>query len=134
MPKILSCKRGIVLFITLGMLLVVMALANVILSIISSQSRLTHHQASRIQAYYASQAAVNYTLEKLRTGDANWIPSPDTIPNTRTHTLCRSGCDINEPDLPAPIQRVDITIEAAGSGIANTRRLKAAATYTYTPS
>jgi len=133
MFKIRFKKKGVVLLIVLGMLLVVASLTTVILSLILSHSRLTHHQTSRIQAYYASQAGIIYALEKLRTGDTNWIPSPDTSPNTRTRTLCRSGCDVNEPDLPNPIQQVAIVIEAAGTGISGTRRLKATATYTYTP-
>lgn len=54
----------------LGTLLVVVILANVILSTILSQSRLTHHQISRIQAYYAAMAGMNYALEQLRLG--NW--------------------------------------------------------------
>lgn len=129
-------KKGIVLLLILGTLLVVLSLATVIISIIMSHARLTHHQTSRIQAYYASLAGVNYALEKLRVGDANWIPSPDAAPNTRTRILCRSGCiapNVNDPDLPNSIQQVTIVIEAAGTGISGTRRLKATAAYTYTP-
>ena len=126
-------KKGVVLFIVLGTLLVVANLNIVILSLILSHARLTLHQTSRIQAYYAAQAGMNYALEKLRTEDTNWIPFPDTSPNTRTRTLCRSGCDVNEPDLPNSIQQVAIVIEAAGTGISSTRRLKATTTYTYTP-
>lgn len=121
------------LFIVLGMLMVVVALANIILNIISSQSRLTHHQASRIQAYYAAWAGMNYAIEKLRVGDTNWIPSPDTGTNTRVRTLCRSGCDVNEPDLPTSIQQVSITVYAAGTGISGTRKLTVTTDYTYTP-
>jgi hypothetical protein len=59
-------KQGIVLFIVLGTIFIVIILGNIILSIILSQSRLTHHQISRIQAYYAAQAGINYALEMLR--------------------------------------------------------------------
>jgi len=66
-------KRGVVLFIVLGVVLVGVILAAVILSIVSSQSRLTHHQVSRIKAYYAAKGIMNYANEKLRKGD--WVPS-----------------------------------------------------------
>jgi len=122
-----------VLFFVLGTLLIVVIFASIVLNLILSNARLTYHQTSRIQAYYAAMAGTNYALEKLRTGDTNWIPSPDTSPNTRIRTLCRSGCDVNEPDLPNSIQQVAIVIEAAGTGISGTRRLKATATYTYIP-
>lgn len=131
MFKIRFNKKGVVLVIVLGTLLVVVSLATVILSIILSQARLTHHQTSRIQAYYATQAGMNYALEKLRLGDVNWIPSPDTAPNTRTRTLCKSGCDVNDGDIPYPVA---ITIGAAGTSIGGVgRKITITTTYTYTP-
>lgn len=127
-------KKGIALFIVLTLLLVVIVLAGVVLNIMLIQFRLSHHQISRIQAYYAAQAGVNYALEKLRLGnDPDW-PAVGSY----TRFLCRSGCsgpgDINDSDLPAPIQQVEIIISNPGSGIAGTRPVSARATYTYTPS
>ena len=124
-------KKGIMLFIVLGTLLVVMTFASIILSLILSHARLTHHQTSRIQAHYAAMAGINYALEKLRLGnDPNWQAG------TYTHKLCRSGCaeagDINDSDLPSSIQRVEITV---GLPVANgTRPISAKAIYTYTAS
>ncbi len=54
----------------LGTILIIVVLANVILSIILSQTRLTHHQISRIQAYYAALGGMNYALDMLRRGPA----------------------------------------------------------------
>jgi len=54
----------------LATIMIVIILANIVLSIVLSQTRLTHHQVSRIQAYYAGLAGMNYALEQLRTG--NW--------------------------------------------------------------
>lgn len=71
MPRINAANRGIVLLLVLGMLLVVIALANVFLNIILNQSFFTHHQTSRIQAYYAAQSGINYALERLRNG--SWV-------------------------------------------------------------
>jgi len=61
--------------VVLATLSVVVILANVVLSIISSQSRLTQHQVGRIQAYYAALAGMNYAYEMLRRGPAagGWI-------------------------------------------------------------
>ncbi|MDP2923161.1 MAG: hypothetical protein Q8O30_05505 [Candidatus Omnitrophota bacterium] len=100
-------KSAVALFVVLGTLLIVVILANVVLSFIFSQSRLTHHQVSRIQASYAAQAGMNYALDRLRTG--NWtMPSP-----SYTRYLCR-GCtgagNIDEPDLPLSVQNVTITV------------------------
>jgi hypothetical protein len=67
-------KKGIVLFIVLATVLIIVILSGVILSIISSQSRLTHHQASRIKAYYAGKGIMNYALEMLRKGSpGGWV-------------------------------------------------------------
>jgi len=127
----------------LGTLLVAVILANVILTIISSQSRLTHHQVSRIQAHYAAMAGVNYALEMLRINDPNWL-----IPSS-PHNLC-NGCaapaDINEPNLPASVTNVAIRVIAPGAGTPGcdttavpsvpagvTACVQATATYTYTP-
>ncbi|MDO8488931.1 MAG: hypothetical protein Q7S42_02315 [Candidatus Omnitrophota bacterium] len=122
-------KKGIILLIVLGVILLVVSLTTVILRIISNQSRLTHHQVSRIQAQYAAKAGVIYALDKLRRNDdVGWPASGEYI-----KTMCRSGCDINEPDLPNSIQQVDITIYDTGTGISGTRKISAKTTYTYTP-
>lgn len=130
MPKY---KKGVILFIVLGVLMVVVVLTTVILRIISSQSRLSYHQLSRIQAHYAAKAGVVYALEKLRlNNDANWLPTGEY-----THTMYKSGAanpgDFNEPDLPNSIQRVDITVYAPGLGVSGTRKVSATAVYTYLP-
>lgn len=87
-------KKGTALLMVLATLLVVVALANVILLIISSQSRLTHHQIGRIQAYYAAQAGINYALENLRTGTwtAGSCPSP-------------AGCSLSDPSFSTNISQ-----------------------------
>lgn len=114
-----SNKRGVVLFIVLATLMIVIVLANVILNIMSSQSRLTHHQVSRIQSYYAAQAGMNLALERLRTG--TW--------NTGTYSLCKSGCTVNDTDIP---YRVDINISDPNP-TTNIRTITFTTTYTYAP-
>ena len=116
------------MILILGVILVVVWLANIALVLISSQSRFTHHQVSRIQAFYAAQAGINYALERIREGDANWIPaSGETI----TKDLCnQSSCDVEDSEIPF---YVEISIGPPGSGPGNTTPVSATATYTYSP-
>ena len=111
-------EKGVVLFIVLAALFVVVILANIVLSLIASQSRLTHHQVSRIQAYYAAKAGVIYGLEQLRTG--NWVPGTDCRPNNP----CLlgpppAGGTCLDPDFtryfPASINSVNIVLRQAGT-------------------
>ena len=126
-------KRGVVLFIVIMSIIIVSILASVVLTIVLNQFRLTHHQVSRTQAYYASQAGVNYAIEKLRLGAANWT---STGAFTRrmcwTTTGCSSPGDILEVDLPRSIEYVEITVWTVNSGINNTRTIQSKASYTYT--
>jgi len=98
-------KSGVALFIVLATFFVIVILANVILNIMLSHSRLTHHQVSRIQAYYAAQAGVNYALEMLRSG--GWVytvgpPAVNSCPNP-------GGCLINDGNFPNSIVSFDGT-------------------------
>ena len=127
-------KKGVILFIVLGVIIVSTLLAAVILKTISNQSRLTHHQVSRIQAQYAAKAGVLLALDKLRIGDVAW-PATGT-----TKRMCKqvigpdcSTPDILEPNLPNSIQYVEITVGALNSGISETQKVSAKAVYTYTP-
>lgn len=106
----------------LGTILVVVILINIVLSIISSQARLTHHQVSRIQAYYAGQAALNLAFEKLRTGD--W--------EIGSFSLCKpelGPCTVTDPDIP---YRVDIVIDTDSSN-PDLKRVTLNTNYTYSP-
>ena len=82
-------RKGVLLFIVLGTIIVVATLATVILRIILSQSRLTHHQISRIQAQYVAKAGMVYALEMLRTNAWTYSPTnscPDGTPCVVTDT------------------------------------------------
>ena len=125
-------NKGIVLLIVLATLLVVTILGNIILNTVLSQSRLTHHQISRIRAYYATQAGMNYAIEMLRLG--NWTPDPN--PNGITKHYCINGnvdaaiaCldTINDSDIPYHVQ---IAIGPVNSGINNTAKLEVKTDYT----
>ena len=123
-------KKGIVLLIVIGTVFIVIFLANVVLSIITSHSRLTHHQVSRIQAHYASMAGINYALEKLRTGD--WIAG--THCTSATDPPCSPELDLNNDFKPASIKSVSIVIrQSASPGCpGNSTCVSATADYAYT--
>jgi hypothetical protein len=108
---------------------VVVVLSSVILYLVSSQSRLTHHQVSRIQAYYASLAGINYARERLRinTWTTASCPPPD-------------GCTLSDSNFPNSIQNRQVTIVIRTPGSAgcvnppgNSACISATAIYTYTP-
>jgi len=135
-PKtIINNDKGMILLMVLSTILIVVALANVILTLITSQSRLTHHQVSRIQAYYAAQAGMNYALERLRNG--SWTFSPNSC-------LGPADCIISDNNFPPAIREVRIIFCPAGSVCAPVTTIcsppaglnfciNTTAIYTYTP-
>lgn len=138
-------KKGVILFIVIGIIMVVSVLATVMLRIISSQSRLTHHQVSRIQAQYAAKAGVLYALDKLRRGDdLSWSATIPAVPVVKRMCKqvaapdCNAAGVIIESNLPNSIKYIDIYVydplaPAPNQGISGTRKVSAKADYTYTP-
>jgi Tfp pilus assembly protein PilX len=141
-------KKGVVLMIILGVVLIVALLGGVILNIVLSQSRLTHHQISRIQAYYASQAALNYAIEKLRNGE--WVAGTNCTgaPACTPTAVWPVGAAVNNFYLdtandyfPASIQGMTLIITPAQYTVPanpcyfNDRKacISVTTTYTYTP-
>lgn len=111
MPRPGKNNKGVALFLVLATLLIVIIMANVIMAVMSSQSRLTHHQVSRIQAYYAALGGVNYAYDMLRKG--NWpIPDPSA---TNTYDICRNAATgpqdcIEDTTIPRTIDNIQISI------------------------
>ncbi len=103
----------------LATIVVVVLLASAILTMTLSQSRLTHHQASRIQAYYAAQAGMVYAYERLRQGLWTSASCPDASP-----------CYINDNDFSKalisfdadPTHKVRISFCPTGTYCANVNR------------
>jgi Tfp pilus assembly protein PilX len=119
--------KGVMLFMVLATLLIVVIVVNGILSLVLTNYRKTYHHVSRIKAYYAAFAGMNLALEKLRGGF--WASDSGS---PYTYSLCsqfqRSNCDVNDTDIPWP---VDISISAANaSGI---RTVNLTTNYTFTP-
>jgi len=142
----MSGKKGMVLYMVLASILVALVLASSILNLILSQSRFSHHQTSRVQAYYAALAGANYAFERLRSGNqpSCWPASPST---DTTHYICKSvgsctagPCDLNDDSLPHSVSQVNITVcgtcappTCCGTGPSGTLKISSKATYTYTP-
>lgn len=87
-----SGERGIVLYMVLLAIFIALLLGASVLGIMSSHTRLTHHQVSRIQAYYVAKAGMVYTLEALRTNA--WTVSSCPPP---------AGCDVDDPTFPPSV-------------------------------
>lgn len=131
-------NKGIMLFIVLGVLLIVTVLASVVLNLILSNYRLTHHQTNRIRAYYATMGGINYALEMLRIG--NW-----TVPaSNRTNALICMGptwagtltnCNLTDSglsyDINVTIGNMSSSLGSAPA-IAGTAPISANAEFTYT--
>ena len=124
-------KKGMALLAVLVVLLVVVALANVMLSIMLNQSRLTHHNVSRIRAYYAAMAGIRLAYENLRT--KSWAYSSSYCINP-TNAACNSLPLLNKVSDPAIPYEVMITIGNAppgGGGPGGTTPISATANYLY---
>ncbi len=97
-------EKGIVLLLVLSLIMIGAVLAGVIMNITLSHFELTRHKVQRIRAYYAALAGMNLAFEQLRVGNSSWTAGGN-------HTLCESGCDVNDADIP---YRVDINITPTG--------------------
>ena len=125
-------RKGVALALVLMIILVVVILSNVTLSIMNSQNRFTHHQVSRLQAYYACQAAMNLAFERMRK-DGNFA-SFSLCTNPGACAAPNGGNAIYDGEIPF---RVDVTIDGVGTSIGNGaatgRRVTIFTDYRYTP-
>jgi hypothetical protein len=109
-------QKGMALFIVLGTILVVVILANVMLTIMLSHFRLTHHQLSRIRAYYSAIAGMNMAFDNLRTG--LWLPGNSYI--------------LNDPDIPYPVTITIGPVAGPAETFPNVAPINITTNYTYT--
>jgi Tfp pilus assembly protein PilX len=118
MSNSMSGKKGVVLYLVLASILVALVLASTILNLILNQARFSHHEVSRVQAYYAALAGANYAFEGVRSGNppSCWLPSSTTT----THYICKTGgtgacatpgsCDLTDDKLPLSVSQVAISL------------------------
>lgn len=134
-------KKGAILFIALAVVIIVVILSGVILSIVSSQSRLTNHQVNRIKAYYATKGIMNYVNEKLRTGA--WVGDPAASGAVNRYACFEKGCldsrtvfnnSYKIPDDADIPYKILVTIYPQNKALSNTvTRFDIKTEYTYTP-
>ncbi|MCM8791624.1 MAG: hypothetical protein NC826_00490 [Candidatus Omnitrophica bacterium] len=94
-----TSNKSVALVYVLGVLVAMMAIASLIITIFLSQFRLSHHHTSRMQAYYAAMAGINYAFEKVRTGQIG----PTQAYNYTLH----------DEDFPVTVRNKNVYIEVA---------------------
>lgn len=130
-------RKGFIIFIVLGVIMVVAVLATVSLRIISNQARLTHHQVGRVQAQYAAKAGMVYALDQLRRGAWVYAPPANSCKNT-------GDCPIVDATFPKSVKSVNVIFCPQGSICPGSAKpcdppagiafcINTAADYTYTP-
>ena len=70
-------RKGVILVVIIGVMLVIFTLALAALFLMTQQSRIAEHKIKRTKAFFAAQAGMVYALEQLRKGDA--IVSPHSV-------------------------------------------------------
>jgi Tfp pilus assembly protein PilX len=114
------------LYLVLAVLIVVVLVAGMFLNLVLSQTRLTHHQVTRTQAYFAARMGMNYAIEMLSRNDTEWPPT-----GTYNRTICKTaGCNKTEPDLPDSIRNVTIFVGDVNA-TTNTRPVNITIDYRY---
>jgi hypothetical protein len=131
----LKLNRSVAIFFVVVTIVVVLILATFILSTMTNQSRLTHHQISRIQAFYACKAGINYAVDKLRLGSATGGWNTSSCPSP-------GGCTYSDTDFPSSISGRQVVITIIPSGqpgcltppTGSIACINVSATYTYSAS
>jgi hypothetical protein len=131
----LKSNKSVAIFLVVVTIIVVLVLATFLLNVMTNQSRLTHHQISRIQAFYACKAGINYTLDKLRLGTSTGGWNTASCPSP-------GGCTYTDSDFPSSISSKQVVITIIPSGqpgcltppAGSIACISASTTYTYTSS
>ncbi|MFA6349596.1 MAG: hypothetical protein WCY12_01545 [Candidatus Omnitrophota bacterium] len=100
-------QSGVALLFVLSVIMIVVILGNLVLNFVLSQSRLSHHQVSRIRAYYAATAGMNLAYEKFRLGE--WDSNPGSITGYCINgqvALSGQACaeTVTDTDIPYNVQ------------------------------
>lgn len=112
--------KGIAIYIVIVILLIVVALAAIAVVVMRSQTTLTQHQVTRIQAYYAGLGGLAYAYDSLTRNPVCWPATGDiafTICREAADANCGGACSAIDPSLPRSILRVQINALDYGSGI-----------------
>lgn len=105
-------KKGVVLVVVIGVMLVIFTLALAALFLMTQESRIAEHKIKRTKAFFAAQAGMVLALEKLRKG--TWSPNGRyCLSNGVAPAL--GGCILTVTDNQMPYD-VQIDISALGGG------------------
>lgn len=79
-------RKGVVLTVVIGIMLVILALAVAALHLMTQESRIVEHKIKRTRALYAAQAGMVDALEQLRNGTVTLptVGSPTIYPLSET--------------------------------------------------
>jgi Tfp pilus assembly protein PilX len=127
MGRAAQAHRGVALYIVVGTIMTVAALAFVISKLIVTQSRITQHQVNRTRAYYALVAGMNLAIDRIRKG--SWTAG-------NTYTLSNVGTPtIRDADIPYPVSIAIANAPAVGtpvSGVPGAVVITLSTDYSYT--
>ncbi len=121
-------NKAVVLYMVLATILIVALLASILLNLTLSQARLTHHEVSRIQGFFAAKAGLVYAYEQLRSGA--WPTSSSTSFNLYDNDFPSSVVNKTVAITVTPVGGSGCLATKIPSGVAGC--INSTATYTYT--
>ena len=110
-------RKGVILLIVLGLVLVLSLLAWITAQFMTQQAYQSEHKIRRIQAFFAAQAGAVHAIEKLRNNQYPSFPVTETI----------YFGDSTQRYYP---YQVTIDVGDIGTGLNNTQLVTATVDYT----
>jgi len=105
-------KKGVVLVVVIGVVLVICALALAAIFLMTQESRIAEHKIKRNRAFFSAQAGMVLAWEQLRLGA--WVPGSTYCLSNGTGPAL-SGCTATVTDANIA-HDVRIVISAVGGG------------------
>ena len=109
-------RKGVVLVVVIGVLIVVFTLALVAMYIMTQDARVAEHKIRRVRALFAARAGMIHALEQARTGNANY---------TCTAGTCGESINIGSGITGYPVGGIPVNIvfHGATTGPMNTHQV-----------
>jgi len=105
-------KKGVVLVVVIGVMLVIFTLAVAALFLMTQESRIAEHKIKRTKAFFAAQGGMVLAMERLRLG--TWAPNAKyCLSNGVAPGL--GGCADTVTDNQIPYD-VEINVSAVSGG------------------
>ncbi len=115
-------KKGVVLVVVIGVMLVVFTLALAALFLMTQESRIAEHKIKRTNAFFAAQGGMVLALEQLRKG--TWAPNARyCLSNGVAPSLSGCAATVTDNQIPYDVQ-IDVSSVGGGSNpIAGTAQI-----------